>query len=73
MKTFTIITVLMLIIGGITTLTSFYMIAKGIADQATYDRVYVVAVISGIITIIGLVCVGVRVTILIYQHAHHQK
>lgn len=68
MKKFTILTLLLLILGGISTLTSFYMIMQGIDNLDTFSKVLNIGIVSSLFLMLGIICVNIKVVIRIYRH-----
>ena len=67
-KTFTIISILVLVVAGCSTLFTSKMIVKGITDNILCSKVYTILVISGFLTIIALICIGMRAMWLLHEH-----
>lgn len=60
MKALQWISVALITIGGIITIVAFGIIMQGSSDSLNYDVVLTVGKISGIITIVGLLCGSIR-------------
>ncbi len=67
-KTFTIISILVLVVAGCSTLFTSKMIVKGITDNILCSKVYTILVISGFLTIIALICIVIRAMLLLHEH-----
>ena len=67
-KAYTIISVLVLVVAGCSTLITSKMIVKGITDNILCSKVYTILVISGFLTIIALICIVIRAMLLLHEH-----
>lgn len=67
-KAYTIISVLVLVVAGCSTLITSKMIVKGITDNVLCGKVYTILVISGSLTIIALICIVIRAMLLLHEH-----
>ena len=59
-KLFTIILVCVLIVAGCSTLITSKMIARGITDDALYNKTHTILIVSSVLTLIALICILIR-------------
>jgi len=68
MKALRWISIVLISVGGLITIIAFGSIMYGISDSATYNVVLTVGKISGVITILGLLCGAIRAILLLKQN-----
>lgn len=69
-KIFNIIIISVLIVAGSVTLITSRMIAGGITDEVLCNKTFTVLVISGVLTLVALLCNAIRAIILLYKHSN---
>ena len=67
-KLFTIILVCVLIVAGCSTLITSKMIARGITDDALYNKTHAILIVSSVLTLIALICILIRAIFLLQEH-----
>ena len=68
MKALRWISIVLISVGGLITIIAFGSIMYGILDSATYNVVLTVGKVSGVITILGLLCGAIRAILLLKQN-----
>jgi len=67
-KLFTFILVCVLIVAGCSTLITSKMIARGITDDALYNKTHAILIVSSVLTLIALICILIRAIFLLQEH-----
>lgn len=68
MKALQWISIVLISVGGLITIIAFGSIMYGISDSVTYNVVLTVGKVSGVITILGLLCGAIRAILLLKQN-----